>query len=450
MADGTGNAELDTLLLTRHSHEETALRVVGERTAQRVTHVVAEGTDAVEPARVGLHGELVLRIGARAGTPSLTIYIYRGVDTVDGGAYVVHRLNVVYAHEVEAEAVDVILIYPVLHALLHELAHERFLRCRLVAAARAVAVLAIGCLAVEIVGPGFLEVGAVDVERVVVHNIENNPDANPVQGLHHLLELAYARLGVGGVGGIGTLGHVVVHGVVAPVVLRAVRARLVDRGVVERRQDVYGVDAQVPQIVDGGRLREGEKLALVADARREIHREVAVVKLVDNEVAGVLQHRTHVIGPSLGVGVAEVDDCAALAVDAHCLGKHAGSGVGLRMVVDAEHVVFVLEVVPHGEFPLAGTDALHRLYRLCGCIAVGIGEHNVHFLHAWRGYEVECCRLGRVLHFVERLRHGVMASAGGEKGEEKSSEIHHYILYYPWRRSPASAANTDVNVCIII
>lgn len=127
VGDATHDAELQALLLALYSGKESALRVVGERSAKCVTHVVAESSDAVQTGCVGFYGKLVLRIGTRSGAPTLTIYIYRGVDLVHGGAYLVHRLDVMDAHKVEAESVNVEFVYPVLDALYHKLAHQRTL-----------------------------------------------------------------------------------------------------------------------------------------------------------------------------------------------------------------------------------------------------------------------------------------------------------------------------------
>ena len=76
MAYRSGNAKLDALLLARHSCKETALCVIRERTAQGIAHFVAEGSNAIQLACVGLHGKLLLGISARACAPALTIYIY--------------------------------------------------------------------------------------------------------------------------------------------------------------------------------------------------------------------------------------------------------------------------------------------------------------------------------------------------------------------------------------
>ena len=233
MVDAAGNAKADALLIAWDGTEEGCLVVVVERATDGVAHVVAEGSYAVELTGVGLHGEFLSRIGARACAPSLAIHIYVWVYLVEGLAYEVHGLYVVNAHEVEAEAVDMVFPCPVEHGLYHELPHERFLAGGLVATAGAIGYLAFLCGTVVVAGVGEVEVAAIDVERVVVDNIEDDADAGLVKGLHHLLELPDAGHGGGGIGGVGAFGNVVVQRVVAPVVLRCVGLGLVDGGIVE-------------------------------------------------------------------------------------------------------------------------------------------------------------------------------------------------------------------------
>ena len=74
---------------------------------------------------MGLHGELLLRIGTGACTPTFTIDIDGGVDGIHHLADLIHRLDVMDTHQVEAEAVDMVFVDPVFHALQHELAHHR-------------------------------------------------------------------------------------------------------------------------------------------------------------------------------------------------------------------------------------------------------------------------------------------------------------------------------------
>ena len=173
-----------------------------------------------------------------------------------------------HAHQVKAEAVDMVLADPIFHAFDHEIAHAFALAGRFVAASAAVAVGAVGVLAVEVVGTGALEVAFVNVPGVVVHHVKDDLDVGIVERLDHLLELADAYFRLVGVGGVAALGHIVVHRVIAPVVLRLVEARLIDRGVVKRRQDVHRVHAQRLQVLDGARFGQGKEFSLVLDAAR--------------------------------------------------------------------------------------------------------------------------------------------------------------------------------------
>ena len=135
MGDGSGYAEAYALFASGQPGKESSFAVVVEWTAEGVAHVVAEGADAVELGCMGLGGQLVGRVGAGAGAPSLAIDIDGGIDLVHSPAYLVHGLDVVDAHEVEPETVDVVLVDPVAHRLYHKLSHERFLARCLVAAA---------------------------------------------------------------------------------------------------------------------------------------------------------------------------------------------------------------------------------------------------------------------------------------------------------------------------
>ena len=135
-----------------------------------------------------------------------------------------------------------IFVNPVFHTLYHKLAHHRLLAGSLVAAARAIGVVTIGSLTIIVVGIGTLEVAVLYVVGMIVDDIEDNTDADFVQGLHHLFEFANARGRIVGVGGIAALRHVIVDRVIPPIVLWLVEARLIHGTVVVGRQDMDGVD----------------------------------------------------------------------------------------------------------------------------------------------------------------------------------------------------------------
>ena len=292
-----GDTRLHTFLLAGQRGQEGAFGVVAEGTAQGIAQLIGEGGYAGHLRDVGLGGQQLAVDGALSGAPSLAVEEDRGVYLVDRLAYGVHRLDVVHAHEVEAESVDVVLINPVFHRLNHELPHQGPVGGRFVAAAGAVAVAAVGILAIIVVGPGALEVGVLNVVGVVVHHIEDDTYAGAVQGLHHLLELAYAAGRVVGIGGVAALRHIVVHRVVAPVVLIVGEACLVDRAEVVGGQYVHGIHPELLQVADGPGLGEGEEFArmlrtdtLHGHVGVEVDvagdGEVAVVHLVDDEVGG--------------------------------------------------------------------------------------------------------------------------------------------------------------------
>ena len=82
-----------------------------------------------------------------------------------------------------------------------------------------------------------------DVVGVIIHHVENHTDASLVQRLYHLLELADAYLRFVRIGGIATLGHVVVHGVVTPIIFVVSEACLIYRTIVVTGQNVDGIHA---------------------------------------------------------------------------------------------------------------------------------------------------------------------------------------------------------------
>ena len=285
MGNATCNTELQTLLAVRDTRQETSLRIVIKRSAQGITDLIAEGGNARHLRDIRLHAQLVSGQTAGTSTPSLPINKYGGVYLVDSLSDQVHRLNIMATHQVKAEAIDVILVDPVFHRLDHELTHHRLLRGRLIATAGAVAWFPVSRKPIVIVWIGPLEVGVLDIVGMVIHHVEDDADARLVEGLHHLLEFADAHLGLVGIGRIATLGHVVVHGVVAPVVLRNAEPRLVHRAIVIAGQDVDGVHAEFFQVADGPGLCQCEELARILRLRAG-DGEVAVVHLIDHDVSG--------------------------------------------------------------------------------------------------------------------------------------------------------------------
>ena len=80
-----------------------------------------------------------------------------------------------------------------------------------------------------------------NVIGMVVHHIEDDTDTRLVECLHHLLELTDAHLRPIRIGGVATLGHIIVHRVVAPVILVVAEACLIHRAIVITGQDMDGI-----------------------------------------------------------------------------------------------------------------------------------------------------------------------------------------------------------------
>ena len=98
MSDSAHNTEFQALFVTVKRGQESRLAVVGEWPAQCIAQLIAKRPDARHLPHVGFHGQFFLRIGARACTPTLTIYIYGGVYLLHFGLNKVHCFNVVNTH----------------------------------------------------------------------------------------------------------------------------------------------------------------------------------------------------------------------------------------------------------------------------------------------------------------------------------------------------------------
>ena len=284
MSNATHDTKLQTLLLTCKTSQERTLMVIRERTTERIAHIIAESTDALELLGIRLHRQFLGRISTTACTPSLTINIDARIDAVYHLTDSLHGFDVMNAHQVETETVDMIFVYPVFHALQHKLAHERLLRSSLVTAAGTVRILSILGLAIVIIRIGTLEVAAVDIESMVIYGIENHSDACLMQRHHHLLELLDAGCWRIRVGSVTAFRHIIVLRIITPVELWFVESGLIYRSEIEYRLEVDGVDAQILEIFDGLRLGEGEIFTLIFQAGCRRNGEITHVKLVDNEI----------------------------------------------------------------------------------------------------------------------------------------------------------------------
>ena len=352
----------------------------------QVTDGIAEVSEVGGLGSVGLGSQSKTGLG-QLGVQGPAFAVEDGVrmlcadslnDLVDGG-------GVDQTDQVETEAVDVVLIGPVVDGVNDVLLNHGTLGSNVIAAAGAV-----GAGTGEVAGNDHVEAELVGLVNVVVNNVHDDRQTGIVHALDHLLEFLNTDFAVVGIGGVGTLGGVVVHGIVTPVeLLLLVQLGLVNTAVVVNRQQVNMGNTQVDDVVQTGGLAFGvdstgldnaQILTNILDAGGSIAGQIAHMQLVDDSVVRLLASvGVLIVGPTLGIGSSQVDDHGTLTVDTGGAavgigsfqnGSVGGDGVG---VVGAVHVAGQLtdpgtvDILGHG----LGTDG----QLLSGDITVGVQVH---------------------------------------------------------------------------
>ena len=391
-------------------------------TAHAVPQPVVERAVAaschVDLRRVGTAG--VLR--DLTEVPSLAVDVDAGAmhavrlggKGVEGGPHRLHVRHHVMPHQVETEAVDLVLLRPQTHHVDHQAFHHGVLGGG-VGAAGAGGDVARVVEAVVVAGDDAVQHRALRLSGgvgVVVHHVGYHPQAHVPQRHHHLAVLHDARRSVR-VGGVASLGHAVVVRVVAPVEgivvarvldgrlgLRAgmrqlgVRRRrppgrrvLVDGGDVERRQQVHVREAracQRAQVLDTVTAVEGEGEVLAHQVVRHGgvgRREVPHVQFVDDDVDRVVHGRLDQVIPPWGreQRIVQVDELAARGVLGQARRVRVGDEVGddaaggRREDLDLEQVVLEGPLRRAGDAPhAAGVVPRHR--QALDGVGGGIGE----------------------------------------------------------------------------
>ena len=192
---------------------------------------------------------------------------------------------------------------------------------------------------------------------VVVHHVHNHPHTVFVEGLDHLLALPDADRPIRRVGGVAALGHVVVHGVVAPVEL-AVIPVLVHRAEVVDGQKLDMGDPQPLQMLHAEgkaalRILPGKGLEpapiLLRHAAVRIIGEVLHVKLINDVLRG--QRRRGVPVKALRVGAGQIHRHAPPAVPAAGRGVGVGSTGGISLYSHLIVIINPVEVALYGARP---------------------------------------------------------------------------------------------------
>ena len=338
--DLAGGAGVDPVLQAPGPHRRAdvpegvlpALHIAG---AARLEAVALDGVPGVvaehpDPGAQHLEVGLVGLIPAQHTLPALPgLAVHQDLlaprQLIQRGADLVHGVHVEQAHQVEAEAVDVVLFGPVEDRVDHIAAGHGPLAAELAPAAAAVGQGAVRVLAEEIIRDGVVQDVLVAV-HMVVHHVHHHADARLVEGGHHLLELLDPHFAVVGVGGIAALGDIIVGGVVPPVVLQPEGPGLVHAAKVEHRHQLHMADAQAAQVVQAGGtdvvpgqggalLGKGQVFAppRPGEPAVRVPGKVPDAHLPDHPPGGG-DHRPSVELPARRVGAAQVHDHAADAV----------------------------------------------------------------------------------------------------------------------------------------
>ena len=322
-----------------------------------------------KPRRILLHGQQTVRQLRMIGRPSFSININRRVNLIECPTNLIHGLYVMDAHQVEAETVDMIFPGPIADRLNHETPHHRTFTSRFIATSGSIRPFPFLVRPVKIPRYRTFEIASFRDRGMIVHHVHHYPDTCPVKGHHHLLEFPDTHIRFVRVGGIRTFRHVIILRVITPVVLWFVELRLIHRGEIERRQQLYVGHPQflqmveprfLPQISLCPLLRERQKLASVMNARYGINGKIPVMQFINNNIRKTLQQWTFVFVPALRVGGVPVDDSRPVTVHSHRLGKQSG-GISLPYVVNlhVERVELPFQVFIHPNLPHPVRCRLH-------------------------------------------------------------------------------------------
>ena len=142
-----------------------------------------------------------------------------------------------------------VFVCPITYRFYHELAHHRVVAGRFVPACRTIIECAVRLHPEEIVRDGTFERTIGGTEYMIIHHIQHHTYAGTMQGHDHLLKFADACIWIGGVGRVGTLRDIIILRVIPPVVFIIVQFCFINRGKIERGEQMHMRNAQLFQVV---------------------------------------------------------------------------------------------------------------------------------------------------------------------------------------------------------
>jgi hypothetical protein len=272
-----------------------------------------------------------------------------------------------HGRQIEAEAVHMHQPHPVAQTVEDEAPHHRVVGVEGVAAAAVVGVAGAVVRQERVVAAGLQAAERqrrsvlVPLGAVVEHDIEDDLDAGPVQGLDQIAELAHRGQHIGRAG-IAAVRREERDGTVAPVVLPLGRRVLYVEML--HRQELHRGDAQIFQV--GNLLDEPEvgPAPLGRDARARVAGEAADVHLVKDR-AGKRSLQRNVAFPVVAVRIHYHAAHRQRAVVPRINGRLAvvgGAGDGARVRVEQDLVAVKAQALlgPHRSVGAEGIDLSRR------------------------------------------------------------------------------------------
>ena len=353
--DSAKDSELDILFMSSLANEERAFLVTPERTTKCITKFVAESSNTWNVRHICLHRQFLFGICGCFGCPSFSIEQSHGIDGNGSITNLIHRLDVVDTHQVEAESVDVVFSHPILDTLYHIGLHHWAIGSRLVTTTRTIGKASIFLLAEEIARSSQFKIGGGSIHHVIINHIHYHTYACLVTSHHHLLEFVDSDGRVVWIGAITSIWHIVVQGVVAPVVLMLFECGLIDRSIVITRHNMNMCDAQFLQMIDAGNtgiFGQRKIFAQILQSTGRIGSEVTPMHFVNDSIGNALQLRTCVIFPTGRIGLLHVYDSSSMTVYADSFGKDTWTfGAPSSTFLDAKCIETSLQILFDHSFP---------------------------------------------------------------------------------------------------
>ena len=227
MLDAACNTETNTSLMPFQSGKESTLGIIAERTTQAIAKLIAKCGDAGQAVNIVFHRQRIHRQLRRTCSPTFSIYINSRVYFVYSFTDGTHGFQIVNAHQVEAETIDMIFVHPVFHTFHHIFTHHGTLRRCLITTPRSIGKIPFRCLTIKITGNGTLEIAPFGHCRMIIHHIHHHTDTCLMQRHHHLFKFTDTNLRSIRVGRIRTIWHIIILRVISPIVLRSIQLRFV-------------------------------------------------------------------------------------------------------------------------------------------------------------------------------------------------------------------------------